>query len=78
LFPDGFVGRSASSRTAGLRGLQHGGWARAAAFAHHHLHDTGRASLMAGWHDGSTKTNAPKPHRLRELLAEWWRRIRRS
>jgi len=32
---------------------------------------------MAGWHHGSTKTNAPKQRRWRELLAEWWRRIRR-
>jgi hypothetical protein len=78
LFPDGFVGRSASSRTAGLPGLQRGGEAVAAASAHHHHNRAERASLMAGWHHESTNTNTPGPRRLRELLAEWWRRIRRS
>jgi hypothetical protein len=38
---------------------------------------------MPGWHEGSEKANLPKTnaHRsrsLRVLLAEWWRRIRRS
>jgi hypothetical protein len=33
---------------------------------------------MAGWHQETTNTNTPRPRRLRELLAEWWRRIRRS
>jgi hypothetical protein len=37
---------------------------------------------MPGWHEGSEKANLPKTNsyrsrRLRELLAEWWRRIRR-
>jgi hypothetical protein len=37
---------------------------------------------MPGWHDGSANTNAAKqnvswPQRLRELVAGWWRRLRR-
>jgi hypothetical protein len=77
LFPDGFVGRL--HPTAGLPGLQHGGEAVAAASAHHHHHHRAeRTSLMAGWHQETTNTNTPRPRRLRELLAEWWRRIRRS
>jgi len=69
-----------SSRTAGLPGLHHGGVAAAAASARHHPAEG--ASLMPGWHDGSATTttakgHVPTPERLRELLAEWWRRVRR-
>jgi hypothetical protein len=81
LFLAGAVSGSSSFRTAGLPGLQHGGAADAAASARHH--HAGRESLMAGWYEGSEKANLPKTNshrsgRLRELLAEWWRRIRRS
>jgi hypothetical protein len=81
LFLAGAVGGSSSFGIAGLPGLQHGGGAAAAAFARHH--HAGRESLMPGWHEGSEKTNLPKTNSnrsrsLRVLLAEWWRRIRRS
>jgi len=60
--------------------LHHGGEAAAAASArHHHLE---RTALMPGWHDGTPKKDVgkqhvPRPRRLRELLAGWWRRLRR-
>jgi hypothetical protein len=81
LFLAAAVGGASSFRIAGLPGLQHGGGAAAAASARHH--HAGLASLMPGWHEGSEKANLPKTnaHRswnLRVLLAEWWRRIRRS
>ncbi|MFL6036705.1 MAG: hypothetical protein ACJ74I_16670 [Gaiellaceae bacterium] len=58
--------------------MQHGGEAVAAAAAHHHHDDSCGASLMAGWHQDSTKTSTPRRRHLRELLAGWWRRIRGS
>jgi hypothetical protein len=76
LFPAGTVDQSVSPRAAGLPGLQHGGGAAAAASARHHHAKS--VLLMAGWHDGSTNTNVPRARRLREVLADWWRRIRRS
>jgi hypothetical protein len=71
-----------SSRTAGLPGLQHGGGAGAAASACHHHHHAERVSLMPGWHEDSAKArmpnmNARRSRGLGELLAEWWRRLRR-
>jgi hypothetical protein len=55
--------------------LHHGGKAVAAAAARHHHPET---PLMAGWHEDPKNANATARRSLRELIAAWWRRIRRT
>src|SRR5262249_49348725 len=67
--------RTVLDRAAGLPRLQHGGWAVAAAAALH-LHAAGM-SLMAGWHENRKGTSVTATRSVRELIAAFWRRLRR-